>query len=462
MGFEYRRKRLADVARAVRVRKKSALRDAWSREQVEAYQRRRIDRIVRHAATRSRFYRDRFAGHVGDRPVELAALPAVTKTELMDHYDDVVTDERLRRDELLDHAGRAVGDDLYLGRYRAITTSGSSGRKGLFVWDRTAWSELLAGFLRMTDWAGSTPRLPRRKIAYVGPSGGTHMSRRMATSIDVGIHRMTVVPATAPLREIVATLQRLQPDTLAGFPSMVTLVAQEQLAGRLEMSPSAVNVSSEVCTAEMRATIREAFGVDPFDNYAATEAGIIAAQCPERRAMHVFEDHVAVEVVDADGRPVPPGETGDQVLVTSLANEVQPTIRLAISDMARLDPEPCACGRPFAVLRAVEGRSDDVLHLAGSDGRSVTVHPLSFAPVAKTPEVSEFQVVQRGQSLRVRVALRNGAAPDAVERKLVDALGAELHRLGVDQPAIGIEFCPRIERDPGQMGKLKLVVADPG
>lgn len=47
-----------------------------------------------------------------------------------------MTDRRLRRDELLIHVETLTGDSLYLGRYRAMTTSGSSGRKGLFVYDR--------------------------------------------------------------------------------------------------------------------------------------------------------------------------------------------------------------------------------------------------------------------------------------------------------------------------------------
>ena len=54
----------------------------------------------------------------------------------MERFDDMVTDRRLRRDALLAHVERLDGDELYLGRYRAMTTSGSSGRKGLFVYDR--------------------------------------------------------------------------------------------------------------------------------------------------------------------------------------------------------------------------------------------------------------------------------------------------------------------------------------
>ena len=460
MSIDYQRKRLGDVARAVKLAKAAEERERWSPERLAQHRQERIDAIVRHAIAASPFHRERYAGLVGDGPVDLKRLPPVTKGELMERYDDVVTDRRLRRDELLAHAERARGDELHLGRYRVITTSGSSGTKGIFTWDRPAWSELLTGVLRFTSWAGSAPTLPRRKIAYLGPSGGTHMSRRMTHALNVGLHRMTEIAATTPMPEIVAQLQRLQPDTLSGFPSVVALVAHEQLAGRLAIAPSVVTTSSELCTAEMRAVIEEAFGVKPFDGYAATETGFLASECSEHRGLHVHADNVALEVVDRDGAPVPDGEAGTQVLVTSFANRVQPTIRLAISDMARVDPEPCPCGRTFPLLRAVEGRNDDVLRLPGATGADVAVHPLSFAAVAKAREVREFQVVQEGAALRIRVAVANCAAPAEVERRLGDTVGAELRRLGVHEPRLRIEFCDRIERDPAQMGKLKLIVAD--
>ena len=83
------------------------------------------------------FYRERIGRPTG--PVELGRLPTLEKATMMEHFDELVTDPRLRRDELLAHVEALTGDALHLGRYRAMTTSGSSGRKGLFVYDRPAW-----------------------------------------------------------------------------------------------------------------------------------------------------------------------------------------------------------------------------------------------------------------------------------------------------------------------------------
>jgi phenylacetate-coenzyme A ligase PaaK-like adenylate-forming protein len=448
-------KRIVDLVRAKRAERALARHEGWSREQLLAHQRARAEAIVRHAVERSPFYRARSGGSHA-----LAHQPVLTKAELMEHYDSIVTDPRLRRDELLAHVESIDGDELHHGEFRVIATSGSSGLKGLFVYDRAGWVAVMSGFLRCSRITGTAPRLPRRQLVFVGPSGGGHMSSRMAAMVDNPLQPVHRLSATAPLPELVARLHEIRPGVLAGFPSMLALLAEEQLAGRLQVAPQIVGASSEMLTGAMRAVIREAWGIDPFDHYGITEAGILGVDCHEHAGIHVNEDLMVVEVVDRDGNPVPDGEVGEQMLVTSLDNRVQPTIRLAVADRVAFDPEPCACGRPHRRLRAVEGRADDVLELPGRDGRRVPVHPLQFAPVAQAREVREFQIVQRGQTVHVRVALRNGADREALAARLSGELRARLSTLGVADPQVGVEFCDGLERDPARMGKVQLVVAD--
>ena len=447
---------MRDAIGAIRLDKAAGRREAWTPEQLAAWQRDRVDAIARHAATCSPFYRERLNLPAGRR-VELTDLPVLDKATFVEHFDEVVTDPRLRRDPLLAHAETLDGDELYLRRYRVMATSGSSGRKGLFVYDREGWQAVVASFLRFTRMAGVTPRIPRRRFAQIGPSRGVHMSRRISATMDIGLQRNLILPATAPLDELVERLNRFRPTTFGGFPSMLAMLAREQLAGRLDIAPEVVGTSSELCTAEMRATIREAFGVEPFDVYGITEAGVLGADCPEHRGIHLNVDYMAVEVVDADLQPVPEGKVGDAMLITSLDNRVLPTLRLAVTDRVAIDPEPCPCGRPLPLLRAVEGRADDVLQLGGAGGRPVPVHPLQFTPVAHAREVREFQIVQEGPALRVRVVLQPGAEAPL---HLKGELEARLRGLGVADPVVRIEPVGALPRDPARMGKLKLVVAD--
>jgi hypothetical protein len=85
------------------------------------------------------------------------------------------------------------------------------------------------------------------------------------------------------------------------------------------------------------------------------------------------------------------------------------------------------------------------------------VHPLQFALVTADPDVREFQVVQQGEGLRLRVCLRDGAAE--APARLCARVGARLEELGVPRPSVEVEAVEALERSPA--GKLQVVVAGP-
>jgi phenylacetate-CoA ligase len=444
----YRIKRLQDVARGIRLSKELAERERWPRERLERFQQERLNGLLRYAAERSPFWRERLPA--GGGPVRLADLPVLTKPELMERFDDLVTDRRLHLDDLLEHLDAIDDDALYLGEHRAMTSSGSSGRKAVFVYDRAAWTGILAMFLRRSDWTSTGPRFPRLRLATIGGGSPTHMSRRGAQTMQVGVHRMCALSATQPLPELVARLNEFRPQTLYTYPSIAGLLALEQRAGRLRLGIESVCTSSEPLSPALRQRIADAFGARVYDFYATTE-GLYGHECPEG-SMHMFDDMCIAENVDADCRPVPPGEVGSRLLVTNLFNRTQPLIRFEVTDLVAVEPEPCPCGRSLQRLRSLEGRAEDVLRIGG-----VAVHPLQFGLVTADPDVREFQVVQRGEALRLRVALRDGAG-DAAER-LRSRVGARLEELGVPRPAVEVETVEELERSPA--GKLQVVVADP-
>ena len=223
MDLSYQRKRLADVVRSVRLSKELAKQDRWPRERLEAHQRGLIDDLVRHAVAHSPFHRRRFAGLLGDGPVELSTLPTLDKATMMEHFDELVTDRRLSRDRLLEHLDGLDHDALYLGQYRAMTTSGSSGSKALFVYDRQRVGGNRGPVLPSCRH-GRPPAAPAACSAGHARGGApTHMSRRGAATLRVGVHRVLALPVTAPLPRIVEKLNAFQPQFLTSYPSTVVL-----------------------------------------------------------------------------------------------------------------------------------------------------------------------------------------------------------------------------------------------
>jgi phenylacetate-CoA ligase len=440
----YRIKRLQDLGRGIRASEELLERERWPRERLERLQRQRLTELAAYAREHSPFWRERLPAG----PPELEGLPVLGKSELMDSFDEIVTDRRLRLEDMLDHLNEIQDDALYLGEYRVMTTSGSSGRKAVFVYDRRGWSDVASMFLRRSSWVGLRPRMPRARLALLGGGSPTHMSRRGARSLDVGIHRMLSLSVTQPLGQLVASLNAFDPQFMNVFPSTARLLADEQLAGRLHLRLENLTTNSEPLTPELRERLERAFGTAPTDFYATTE-GLYGSECAAG-SLHLFDDMCIVENVDADGDPVPPGETGSRLLVTNLFNRAQPLIRFEISDLVAIDPDPCPCGRSLLRLRSLEGRAEDVIRFG-----DVTVHPLQFAIVTADPDVREFQVVQEGEALRLRLALREGS--DGAEERLREGVRARLAELGVPQPEVRVECVDALERSPG--GKLQVVVA---
>jgi phenylacetate-CoA ligase len=445
--------RLAVVAQALRHARALAERERWPIERREARKRERLTDLVCHAARHSAYYREALAGY--DPAVGADSLPELTRATMMERFDQVVCDQRLRRDALLRHAEQLRDDDLYLGSYRAMTTSGSSGRKGLFVYDAAGWATIAGQFLYFSAMAGTRPRVPRLKLAAIGGSSPAHMSRRGARTLDVGLHRILSLSVTRPVGELVAALNAFDPDVLNVYPSMGVLLAEEQLAGRLRLSLRTMSTSSELRTPEAAARIEEAFGVRPFDLYATTE-GLWGGECERHAGPHLFEEDVIVENVDEDGRAVPDGTPGARLLVTNLANRVQPLIRLEVSDAVTLSATTCGCGRTLRRLERVEGRAEDVIWLPGAGGRPVAVVPMQFSVVARDRDVVEFQVVQEGGRLVVLVVGR-GAAP-GLEERVRAGVDERLRALGLPNIEIEVRRRDALERSAG--GKLALVVAD--
>ena len=459
MALDDQARRLADMAGAMRQARELIGHDHWSSDELAAFQRRRLDVVVGHATTRSPFYRERYAGlDLGD-PVELARLPVLDKATVMDRFDDLVTDPRLTLAAVEAHLDGLAGDQLLHGRYRAMATGGSTGRKGVFVADRDEWRQYLAGFFRWNHYLGLRPRLPRRlRIASIAAARPLHMTYRMAASIDVGLYRVLRLEATAPLAAMVEALNRYQPEFLYAYGSVLGLLAAEQLDGRLRISPAIVASSGETHTGELRDAIRAAWATSSFELYAMTEAGILGSHCDRHSGIHLFEDQAIVEVADEHDRPVPAGQIGHKLLVTNLVNRTQPLLRYEISDMVAMAAEPCPCGRPFRLLAGIEGRNDDILHLEAAAGGTVAVHTLALrSALAGIPGLAQYKVVHDADGLCVRAALRPGAVPAEAVGLVTTRLAERLAAQGAARPKVRVELRDSLQDERDTAGKFKLI-----
>jgi len=97
-----------------------------------------------------------------------------------------------------------------------------------------------------------------------------------------------------------------------------------------------------------------------------------------------------------------------------------------IEDRVRFSSEPCPCGRPFKLIDAIEGRSQEVLSFPKADGGAVRIHPLLFHTLLDLLPVSGWQVVQEADGLHILLARVHGVLDDCqIESQVESALTAQ-------------------------------------
>ncbi|HSV86700.1 MAG TPA: hypothetical protein VLH85_08990 [Levilinea sp.] len=388
-------------------------------ELLAARQNERLNELVAFARSHSRFYAEKYRD-LPDTIRDLRQLPPVTKPELMEYFDEVITDPAVRKADVQKHiAGLGNLGKPFLGKYMVWTTSGTTGTPGIFLEDKN-WEAVISAVnvLRIgVEWynwdviKGMMKAGGNSASVFAGNGHffGVTMLERQRQSNTSRAKRIQLVPVTLPISEIVQRLNALQPAMFAGYASALGLLAQEQLESRLNIHPSIVISSAEPLSAENRALIHKAFGVPPRNNYGCSEGGVMGYECKQGH-MHLNADWVLFEPVDAAHQPIPAGQLSDRTLITNLANRVMPIIRYELGDRVSLAPQPCSCGITLPVVK-VEGRTDEILRFTAPGGQVVPVLPLALWSVLKeTPGVLRFQAIQTAPDhIKIRLEAINTA-----------------------------------------------------
>ncbi len=428
-------------------------------------QRARLAAMVAFAKARSPFYRRRY-GHLSGPVPDLRSLPPVTKQELMENFDEWVTDPEVTRDGV----ERFVGDrnligTRYLGRYIVFATSGTTGRPAVFVHDQGAASVYLAlGAVRRF-----LPLLSSRTLrAYL--RGGWRTAAIVATgghftsSVIDGLarrrfprlsRRNLTLSLLTPRPDLVRELNGFRPAILGSYPTAMSVLASEQEAGTLAIAPALALTAAEWLSPANRERISTAFRCPVRDTYAASEFMGIAFDC-DRGRLHLNADWLVLEPVDASFRPVPPGRASYTTLLTNLANRVQPIVRYDLGDSVTEIPGPCPCGSPLPPIQ-VEGRRDEILNLRSSSGEAVPLLPMALATVVEeSPGVGSYQLLQSGPALlRIRLEEAPGHDRTQVGNDVANRLRKFLSAQGLNEVVVEVTE-ERPSRDPSG-GKLRQV-----
>ncbi|MCK5481683.1 MAG: phenylacetate--CoA ligase family protein [Gammaproteobacteria bacterium] len=392
-------------------------RSQWlPRSGVQRLQERKLAGLLKSAYVHCPWHQARMnaTGIDPDGPVsleELRLLPTMDKQDAVAHGDQL------------------VWHDVPGGAFK-YNTGGSSGQPLIFYYGRRRQASDAAGRMRARRWWGVQPGDPEvylwgAPVELDKTDWIKSLRDRLINQLVLNAFEMS--PAT--MDEYAQAIQAFQPHCIYGYASSLALLAAHLLDRKTGLRLPKLKV---VCTTGeplfdyQRQLIGAAFGSPVANEFGSRDIGFTAHETPEGQ-MLLMSESIILEVLDEQGQPVPPGETGEAVM-TALESFAQPFIRYRTGDMVRVADESCRAGRGLDVITEVLGRSTDFVVRA--DG--AIMHALALIYVLRAVAgVGEFKIVQH--TLRDIEVL---VVPDAswqesgrveIETGLRKRLGGDIH-----------------------------------
>jgi phenylacetate-CoA ligase len=218
-----------------------------------------------------------------------------------------------------------------------------------------------------------------------------------------------------------------------------------------------VILTGDMASAQQKALIESVFGAPTVSEYGCTEFYVIAMECPDG-GWHLETDRLLVEIIDENGRLVPPFTPG-QVVITGFDTKAMPLIRYPLGDMATYSSRPCVCGRSLPLLNDVLGRENDYIELP-SGGRAPglamsTVLESAYANIGQP--LLPWRGIQKSRDL-IHFLLTEKQTSKALE----DSVRVELQKLD-SRFVARFEYVPTLQWREGQkrarfVSEIKLAV----
>jgi phenylacetate-CoA ligase len=347
----------------------------------------------------------------------------VDKHLMMEHFDTFNT-RGIQRDRAMEVALEAERSRNFQPVIDSITvglSSGTSGHRGLFLadsWEQAGW----AGTILARTLHHLQPR--RLRVAFFLRSNSNLYEQ--IGGLLIQFHYFDLM---LPLNEAVSALNDFQPDIIVGPPSLLGFLCDEFTGGRLRIRPERLIPVAEVLEPHDRERIESVFHAPVHQIYQCTE-GLLAVSCAQG-LLHIQEDIAVIQC-----EPLP-GSNGERVtpIVTDMWRRTQPIIRYRLNDVLQIEQQPCSCGSPFRVIRAIEGRCDDICYfesLTGVDRGNGSTRPFFPDTIRRmillaSPDIVDYQVVQEQVGhLNIYLSVSPTASFDAVVHAIQESVATTI------------------------------------
>jgi phenylacetate-CoA ligase len=349
-----------------------------SPEELQASQAPLVSRLLLHARTTTKFYKDRldvdFSSPASIQKI-WSDIPILTRREAV-----------MNRFKLTSRKTPSDSGPVSEGR-----TSGSTGAP--FAFKKSVAVDIVGAALteRMLNWWSVDGRKPFAQIASDTARQAPPPDGRTTYGWHSGHARgiKHIVGSSVDIDTHLKWLMARRAAYFGAYPSLLKELALYVRKRGIELKFELLLSFGAVLDERTRELCRDAFGAQVADTYGAQETGHIAAQCRECGEYHISTEAAVVEVLRADGSLASPGEIG-RVVITPLYNYAMPLIRYELGDLAEVGSTPSRCGRGLPTLRRILGRTRNLFRFR--DGTAVW--PIFGSLLGTFIAPKQFQVVQ--------------------------------------------------------------------
>lgn len=431
---------------------------SWSQIQLRELRELRLRKLLTHAKANSPWYRKILVNVNIDKFSEqhLHDLPVLTKSVLMENWDAIVTDRRLSLALVEEHVEKLKenGDTLYLlDNFHVLATSGSSGKRAIFVYDWEEWNQF---YLYNVRYASRYPLIPpnadpkkKWKLAMIVISNAVYAMYAVSKTFHFDTLEQFHLPVNLPTEEIIGELNSIQPDFLVGTPTTIVRLCQQPHRQQLKINPIAITLAGEALYKPIRNLIQSTWPNVRINNAYGASEGIFAMNCAhseQNQTMHLNDDGCIIQPVDKYELAVPKGKLPEKMYLTNLFMHTLPLIRYEFSDQLQLLEKSCECGIRHQLIAEPQGRPEYDFEYAND----VFVHHLNFVtPLLIEKNIHEYQVVQTENGADIRI-IKGG---DIDFHRLRTTICNSLKQLGVHDPHINFSEVTGFEYSP--IGKLR-------
>lgn len=403
-----------------------------SGDEILARQMDQLRSLVSFARESNPLYRERFAGvGIGDlkTPADFAALPTLSKDDLRENSDELVSDGYDREDMFHKRTGGSTGVPVHVWWDAA-----SHLFKRVVVRRHDAWTGYRPGDRLAALWGDTEKSYPLKERLYEVLCGRT-------------LYLDTLKMDEARLEDFVARLRQLRPRFLMGHAHSLHFLVRYLVDRDVDdIQFEGIISTAETLSAGERAEIEGRFGRVLFDRYGCEEVSLIASECEAHNGLHTSAEGLYVEVVGGDS------DTPGRIVVTDLTNRGMPIIRYDIGDLATVRTGTCECGRGLPRLGRVFGRSSDILY--APDGRQISGVSILDTFVIHVPGLRQAQIIQDGlDHLRFRIVREQGFDESSLAQ-----LSSSVEEIFGPHMTHDVEYVEQIEPTP--RGKYQFTICE--